>query len=511
MTRTPLARHLGNLIAEVADKEGPLPPIGRRTLFAGAAAVAAASVTAQLPTRRVNAASARVVVVGAGLAGLSAAYRLQQAGIAATVYEANTRIGGRCWTNRTSFAGGQLAERGGELIDQGHTAMRQLAQEFGLQLDNLLAAEANGTEQFNWFNGSAYTYRAATEDIKKIWQQLHSDVSAASYPTLFDNFTPRGAELDRMSIAQWIDMYVPGGLRSNLGRLLDVAYTIEYGGESSVQSSLNMLYLIAYVGQGQLRLFGPSNEKYRIVGGNDQLTALMAQRLGSQVRTGQALTAIVRNADGTWTLTFAAGKTVSKVVADHVVMTVPFSVLRRLDLSKASFSARKLQAIRDLGMGTNSKLTLQFTDRIWRSQGKNGETYSDRGYQATWEVSRAQTGREGILVDYTGGIIGDSFGSGSASTRASQFLGQIEPVIPGLGRSWNQRATIDYWAGDTFTRGSYSYWKVGQYLAFAGIEGRPEGTCHFAGEHTSVDFQGYLNGAVETGERAASEVIDALS
>jgi monoamine oxidase len=122
-------------------------------------------------------------------------------------------------------------------------------------------------------------------------------------------------------------------------------------------------------------------------------------------------------------------------------------------------------------------------------------------------VTRAQPGTRGILVDYTGGNTGASFGSGTPSSRAQQFLAQIEPVLPGITSQWNGRSTVDFWLGNPFTHGSYSYWKVGQYTRFAGIEGRREGNCHFAGEHTSIDFQGYLNGAVETGERAASEVI----
>jgi monoamine oxidase len=128
-------------------------------------------------------------------------------------------------------------------------------------------------------------------------------------------------------------------------------------------------------------------------------------------------------------------------------------------------------------------------------------------------VTRAQPGAAGILVDYTGGDIGASFGpeNGTETQRAQQFLGQIDPVLPHLQDHWNGRATIDYWTGYPWTLGSYSYWKVGQYTRFSGIEGVQEGAVHFCGEHTSVDFQGYLNGAVETGYRAAAEVIDALS
>jgi len=125
-------------------------------------------------------------------------------------------------------------------------------------------------------------------------------------------------------------------------------------------------------------------------------------------------------------------------------------------------------------------------------------------------VTRAQPGGAGILVDYTGGNIGASFGTGTATERAQKFLQQIEPVLPGISSYWNGRATIDFWTTYPWTKGSYSYWKVGQYTKFAGAERQQEGACHFAGEHTSIDSQGYLNGAVESGERAAGEIVAAL-
>jgi monoamine oxidase len=484
----------------------------RREAIKRAGAVTAGLALARTWLPPAQAATApRIVVVGGGLAGLTAAYRLRQAGYAAQIYEASDRLGGRCWTIRGAFADGQIAEHGGELIDQGHTEMRQLAQELGLSLDNLLAAEPNGTEDFCFFDKQPYPFKQATSDLKAIWQQIHSDVSAASYPTLYTLSTQRGRELDNMSIAQWIETYVPGGLASQLGQLLDIAYNIEYGAETSDQSALNLLYLLGYSGQGNLRIFGPSNEKYHVIGGNDQVPTRMAQALPGQITTGSELIAIARNGDGTYQLTFKQGLKTVGVTADQVVLALPFSILRSsVDWSQAGFSPVKARAIRELGMGTNSKLHAQFTDRHWYGLGNNGNTYADTGYQNTWEVTRAQPGASGILVDYTGGAVGASFGSGSPSSRAKQFLGQLEPVLPGITAKFNGRATIDYWAGYPWTKGSYSYWKVGQYQAFAGAERERSGNCHFAGEHTSIDFQGYLNGGVESGERAAAEILGDL-
>jgi monoamine oxidase len=484
----------------------------RRELLAGGAGLAAAAMLSGPISRALAATPPRIVIVGGGLAGLTCAYRLKQAGVRADLFEASDRVGGRCWTRYGDFAEGQIAEHGGELIDQGHTQTRQLAQELGLDLDNLLAAEVNGTEALYYFDGEPYTYAEATDDLKAIWQQIHKDVSAASYPTLYNLSTERGRELDRMSIAQWIQAYVPGGLKSKLGQLLDVAYNIEYGAETNVQSSLNMLYLLGYSGQGQLRIFGPSNEKYHVRGGNDQITTRLAAALKGQITKEAALTSIRRNANGSYSLAFATGLTTQTVVADRVVLALPFSVLRSLDYSAAGFSTLKKTAIEELGMGTNSKLHVQFKKRLWNALECNGETYADTGYQNTWEVTRGQPGTAGILVDYTGGKIGASFGpeNGSPSERAEKFLKQLEPVLPGIKAQWNGKATIDYWAGNPWSKGSYSYWKVGQYTKFAGIERQQEGNCHFAGEHTSIDFQGYLNGAVESGDRAAEEIFAAL-
>jgi monoamine oxidase len=509
MARTPLAGAVEEAVAQIADEQARTT---RRTFLKGAGAtVVGATLLGRLAAPSVARAGTppgmRIVVVGAGLAGLTCAYRLQQAGYAAQVFEASNRIGGRCWTGRGEFADGQLYEHGGELIDNNHIEMKQLVQELGFTLDNLYTAETNGTEQLGYFFGQQYTFTQMTNDLKVIWQQIHADISAASYPTLYSSYTTRGQQLDQMTLYQWIENYVPGGHGSPLGQMLDVAYNIEYGAETTVQSSLNMLYLLGYAGQGQFRTFGKSNEKFHVHGGNDQIPTTLAAKLGSQLTTNTPLTAIKQNTDGTYTLTFGNGSGSITRIADHVVLALPFSLLRSVDFSKAGFSQVKTWAINELGMGTNSKLHVQFNSRFWRDQGCTGETYSDRGYQNTWEVSRAQPGTTGILVNYTGGTIGSNANKGTPAQAAATFLKQVEPVLPGATAQWNGKAVRDYWTGYAWTKGSYSYWKAGQYTRFSGAEKERSGNCHFAGEHTSQDFQGYLQGAVESGQRAASEIL----
>ncbi|MEO6568377.1 MAG: FAD-dependent oxidoreductase, partial [Opitutaceae bacterium] len=345
MAHTPLANQLRNFVAanarikasgtlsEASFSERSATLTRRGFVQRAGVAMAALAAAPLLPAAKTKP-RAKVVVVGAGLAGLTCAYRLKQAGLDATIYEANTRLGGRCWTNRNDFLDGQTAEHGGELIDQGHTSIRQLAQELRLPLDNLLAAEPNGTEPFFYFNGEKYSYRDATRDLKGIWQKLHRDLSEAGYPTLYYKSTARGQQLDHMSITDWINETVPGGAQSQLGRLLNVAYTIEYGAECDQQSALSLLYLLGYNSPGQFSIFGASNEKYRVRGGNDQIVSALTTPLGSHIYTGSPLVAVRQTAAGTFVLTFQNGGSIFEVPADKVVLALPFSILRTsVDLS----------------------------------------------------------------------------------------------------------------------------------------------------------------------------------
>jgi len=183
-------------------------------------------------------------------------------------------------------------------------------------------------------------------------------VTAAPFPTLYTGFTQRGLALDHMSVRDWINSYVPGGFGSKLGQLLDVAYNIEYGAETTVQSSLNMLYLLGFAGPGNLRIFGKSNEKYHVRGGNDQIPALLSAQLPGQIVLNQPLTAIKQNADSTYQLTFKGSGAAKTVTADRVVLAIPFSILRAsVDFSTASFKPLKQTAINELGMGPTPSST----------------------------------------------------------------------------------------------------------------------------------------------------------
>jgi monoamine oxidase len=488
---------------------------------------------AAFATRARAASGPRIAIVGGGIAGLTTALTLQDKGVSSTVYESHpTRVGGRMHSDFTEFPGywanGQAGELCGELIDTGHKTILQLAQRFKLPTADLLGAEPNGSEDTYYFFGKYYPKEQADKDFQRIHQALQGDVGAASYPTTYLIHTDAGIALDRMSVYEWIESRLPGGHRSPMGQLLDVAYNIEYGAETTDQSSLNLVYLLGYnASPGNFSIFGLSDERYHIVGGNTLLPmairdALVSSQGAGAVKMGWRMTSIKRNVDGTSTMSFDTPAGAQSVTADHVVLCMSFAVLRTLNYMKAGFDDLKKTAITKLGAGRNAKLQLQFTDRLWNTDGpwpgiSNGAAYSDTGFQNTWDVTRGQAGSTGILVDYTGGNVAGSltapapYTSATTNsgllTQAQRFLSQLEPVFPGISSRWNGKATLSNPMIDPNLLCSYSYWKVGQYVAFSGYEKVRQGNIHFAGEHCSQDFQGFMEGGASEGVRAAYEVL----
>lgn len=457
--------------------------------------------------------NSKIVIVGAGLAGLTCAYRLKQAGITATIYEASERVGGRCWTRRGYFKDEQIVERGGELIDTCHKEIQELAKELDLELDHLIMSESFNTEPFYFFDQRPYSFQEVTNDFITILPKLKKDLQEVGETTLYNRYTQRGFEIDHMSLVDYINETVPGGIGSRFGKLLAVAYSIEFGADAHVLSALNLLYLLGFAEKENFLMYGDSDESLHIRGGNDQIPALLAKNLQEQINFNSELIKIDQDNSENIRLVFRNKEGEWEVLADKVILAIPFSILRTIDYQNARFCPLKEAAIEELGMGINTKLHVQFINRFWNELGNNGETFADTGYQQTFESSRAQRGKSGILVNYTGGeTAAQLFAVTDEKLKEAtiSFLDKLEPVLPGSVNKWNGLATIDHWLSNQWSKGAYSYWKVGQYTKFAGILGEREGNIFFAGEHTSILYPGYLNGAVETGEKAARDVIHDL-
>jgi monoamine oxidase len=428
------------------------------------------------------------------------------------------------FSNNSYWDASQVTEWCGELIDTSHTTVRKLARRFDLRLDNLLGAQPPRSDDVYHFSGRYYAKSQADRDFGAVAGIVAQDAEAAGFPATFDSNTAAGRALDGMSVYDYIERRIPGGHRSPLGALLDVAYVIEYGADSTEQSALNLIFLLGFQpNASSLSLFGESDEKFHIRGGNQQLPEAIARFLGGDaVRLGHRLARVAETTNGRYKVAFERAGGVTEVTADFVVLALPFAVLNQVDISRAGFDALKHQAIAEQGRGHNGKLHLQYAERDWLGRGpwpgvSNGSSYADTGYQATWETTRAQAGASGILVFYSGGsttdaaVTGPAFAlanNGGVRTDAAVAQSQIAAVYPGL--SWNGKATQSLPHKSSFFGASYSFYRTGQYTSFGGYERARQGGVLFCGEHTSIDFQGFMEGAASEGNRAAKQLVGLL-
>lgn len=487
------------------DRERRVDRARRRFLQQAAGASAGLLLSACAPPpRRSDDRGAEVVVVGAGIAGLSCAYRLRQAGVGVKLYEAQERIGGRIWSLRDHFADGQVCELGGELIDSGHVRLRALAAEFGLALDDL-AEDPTAVYGDVWFcGGRRYGEAEILREFAPLAEAIRRDVEALPESEI-TYAAPGGAEaLDRLSMTQWLDR---NGASGWLRTLIEVAFTTEMGLECEEQSALNFLTFID-PGTERFRVFGDSDERFHLRGGNDRLVQALGARLDDAIVAGAALEALRRSADGAYTLSFRRGAAAFQVRARRVVLALPFTTLRRVRLD-LELPPAKRRAVAELGYGSNAKLMIGFDERVWRTRhSSSGSSYSDLPLQTTWETSRLQPGRAGLLTNFCGGRHGLEVGRGTPKQQADLAAGQLEAIFPGIAAArGGAREARFHWPSFPWALGSYACFRPGQWSRLRGAIGERVGELHFAGEHCAFDNQGFIEGGVESGEAVAQAIL----
>jgi monoamine oxidase len=431
-----------------------------------------------------------VLVAGGGLAGLAAAYDLVALGADVTVTEARDRVGGRVWTIRDGFSDGQHAEAGGDLIDESQTEIRQLARECGLQSTRILRggfayvrADPKGKPRI--------MPRAATRG----WDHLAKMLEETMRPYRLAERrwdTPIAAAIARRSVATWLDdVKADDDLRATAT-----------GMRGFFLADPDELSLIAFVDQFAADDSPAPGPMYRIEGGNDRLAAALAAKLGARVRLRTEIAALSQRGPAV-RVTVNSARGQSQITADYVVLAVPATVLRRIPITPP-LPARQHEAIARLKSGRATKSLLQFSRRFWRAPGRARAFGSALPFGAIWDGNEEQRGQSGILTLLAGGGASDATqamlakGGSAALVQALEWLGSRNAELLA------SRTIV--WEDDPFARGGYAFFDPGfdpdlrQWLA------RPAGRLFFAGEHTSVTWQGYMNGAVESGRRAAAEI-----
>ncbi len=437
----------------------------------------------------------RVVIVGAGMAGLHAAYRLSQMGVRAAVFEGAGRVAGRMHSDTTTF-GPQVAELGAEFIDSVHTTIRGLAAELGLTVDDL-HQDARGDVPLFYVGGRRVQLDELLQGVVPLVTAVDAALASLDDPAATISYTnPNGAgPIDALSAAEWLDTARIGG---DVRAVLESGLIAEYGLDPDQQSALDVVLTFA---PGEV-----SDQRWRVRGGNDQIPTALAARLDpAQLELDARLEAIREQSDGRYRLSFARGSGRLDVTADHVVLAIPFTLLRQVKLD-VPLSDVKRRAIDELGYGTNAKLVSGYSARPWSAAGENGTAVTDLDAAVIWDATRGQPGTSGVLTSFRGGHRGVDLGRGSTADQLRGFLAEVEQVFPGVSARSTGAAVRFHWPSYPFTKGSYSAYKVGQYTSIAGAEIERAGNLHFCGEHTSRAFQGFMEGAAETGAAAAAEV-----
>jgi monoamine oxidase len=491
------------------DRRKFLRNAGRATVFLGASGLIQAcqkdnEITIENQSSEVmgrSRSSRKVAIIGAGMAGLNAAHTLSKNGFSNfTIFESSNRVGGRMYSAKGVMGTNLVTELGGEFIDSIHDDMLQLAGEFNFTLlDTQAPSETALIKDQFYFGGANRTMAQVVTALQPFVGQMQQNINAV--------YGNNGAaqQFDQLSISAYLSQL---GMSGWLKDFLEVAYETEYGLSCQVQTSLNLLWLIsADLSGGKFEVFGESDERYKIAGGNQQLTDALANLYQNKIQTGKTLEAISEQGNQFY-LTFSGSSTAQSF--DLVLITTPFTRLRQVDLN-LNLPSWKTNAINNLGYGTNAKLFLGFSSRYWRNLGYSGYYFTDNGAQTGWDNTQLQGGTEGGITVYTGGTTGVNLGAGSAASQASIFLPKVNQFFPGANANYNNKASRFHWPSHPHTLCSYACYTVGQGTTISGNEYKRVGKLFFAGEHCSEDYQGYMNGSAETGRKAAEDMLKFLS
>jgi monoamine oxidase len=438
----------------------------------------------------------RVLVIGAGLAGLTAAYELTQAGHDVTVLEAQGRSGGRVRTLRDPFADGLYAELGAARIPENHEWTLKYAKEFGLALTPFYPTTGLSTTFLRNVRATAEPGR--DPDLRQFGLNLTPDELALGVRGLFEKALGPALRLagerstwppaalagaDQMTVREFL---------ASRGLSADVYEAL--GFQAFVRTSaLEMITLISSGHSGK--------QLNKIVGGNDQLPRAFATRLAEKIVYSAPVRRIEQDATGVAAI-YTRNGAAHRIVADKLICAIPLPVLRRVEIAPR-LSPQKVRAVNEMAYGSLSRVTFQVRQRYWLGEGLNGFAHTDVPGEI-WSSTHDRPGSRGLLQLYLMGPSSELVSRMSEDERIRYATEQVERVFPGLSPHVEQ-VHSHCWDNDPWAAGATRVMNVGQVTAFHSEARRPEGHIHFAGEHTSTWFA-WMNGAIESGSRAAQEV-----
>ncbi len=482
-----------------------------------------------------------IAIIGAGAGGLRTAHRLQQYGIPSTVYEAGDRVGGRMYSDRSFFSDGRVVEYGGEFISTEHTAIRNLAHQLGLQLEDVNKLSLGDEETYRIVDSYGVPRLYTEADLMDEWvgglyETMKRAQMDAPWQPFYNAFNPEHERLDNLDAIEWMESPEVGYSRDHWVHKLLLADLVAEYGITVGNSALNLIYLLAWNGRGSggLPLAG-TDERLHVVGGNDLIPRRMADALpNGSIEFGKKLVAIHGdNYRQPFSLDFEDG---SSITCDVLVLALPMNLIDDIEIDSAiegTFNPKKLDAFAAApvaNVSDNGKVMCETGSRIWDMvQTINGQqvhqaarAYSFAGeakgaysgFISTWEGEPGNPSPLGVIVNYNGGFEARNLASTEIHGPADpadveRFLTQADQIWPGIRDDFygsTGKALVSNWIGDPLARSAFTSPAVGTMTGWWGAQWETENRIYFAGEAYDEEYWSYMNGAVLSGERVAREI-----
>lgn len=419
----------------------------------------------------------KVIIIGAGFAGLAAALQLHKKNIEFVILEARNRIGGRVFSHTIDRAENLVIELGAEWVGNSHTRLRELCDEFSLELQN------NQFDTHLIYQGKYYK--------KNEWD--YSEAWKTKFQSLLDGYD-KMTQADKVKLdkTDWWRYLVNNGCE---GRDLDLRELLD-----STDFGETIRNVSAFAALAEYAESSEKNEMdLKIKGGNSMLAQKIAETIGpDKIKLQHRVQRVVQQSKGGVKVFCDSGESFA---ADKIICTVPTFAAQRI-IWEPGLPAEQVNAMNQLQYARINKNPLLFRERFWKDE--SFDMVTDQSPHYFYHATKNQVSGKGVLISYTIGEKAAVVANQTDEWKADMIQQTLQPYFGDVKSLMDKQANY-YWGNDEFSRGAYAIYGKGQWFTLQPILRRSHIHTHFAGEHLA-EWQGFMEGAINTGEEVASRI-----